>query len=138
MNSKIVLFLQKCKNFRNLFLSLNSPILRSIRFQSSNKQKSELLGFWTCPSTNILEPGNTTSQKLDPWPSSGEEGETPTMLGPLERADLNHWTSPVFLRDPNEQVTPPRYLRTETDPASETLCFLVSRIPDDEQSPKTH
>jgi hypothetical protein len=25
----------------------------------------------------------------------------------------------------------------ETDPVSETLCFLASRIPDDGQSPKT-
>jgi hypothetical protein len=37
--------------------------------------------------------------------------KTPTQLGPLERANLNHWT--------------------ETDPVSETSCFLVSRIPDD-------
>jgi hypothetical protein len=28
-------------------------------------------------------------------------------------------------------------LRTETDPASETLCFLVFRIPDDGKSLKT-
>jgi hypothetical protein len=30
-----------------------------------------------------------------------------------------------------------RHLRTETDPVSETLCFLVSRTTNDEQSPKT-
>jgi hypothetical protein len=29
--------------------------------------------------------------KLDLFPSSGE-GETPTLLGPLERAHLTHWT----------------------------------------------
>jgi hypothetical protein len=35
-------------------------------------------------------------QKLDLFPSSGEGGEkTPTQLGPLERANLNHWTAPV-------------------------------------------
>jgi hypothetical protein len=28
-------------------------------------------------------------------------------------------------------LIPPLYLRTETDPVSETSCFLVSRIPDD-------
>jgi hypothetical protein len=33
-------------------------------------------------------------------------------------------------------VFPPAHLRTETDPVSETLCFLVSRIPDDGQSAK--
>jgi hypothetical protein len=31
----------------------------------------------------------------------------------------------------------PPYLRTETDPVFETLCFLFSRTPDDGQSPKT-
>jgi hypothetical protein len=44
----------------------------------------------------------------DPSLSSGEGGgggeKTPTQLGPLERANLNHW-------------------RTETDPVSETSCF---------------
>jgi hypothetical protein len=29
------------------------------------------------------------------------------------------------------------HLRMETDPVSETSCFLVSRIPDDGKSPKT-
>jgi hypothetical protein len=31
-------------------------------------------------------------QKLDPLPSSGEGRKTSTLLGPLERANLNHWT----------------------------------------------
>jgi hypothetical protein len=44
----------------------------------------------------------------------------PTLMGLFERANLNHWT-----------------LRMETDPVSETLCFLISRIPDDGHSPKT-
>jgi hypothetical protein len=35
---------------------------------------------------------NTTFRKLDLFPSPGEERESPTLLGPLERADLNHWT----------------------------------------------
>jgi hypothetical protein len=29
--------------------------------------------------------------KLDLFPSSDEGRETPTLLGPLERVDLNHW-----------------------------------------------
>jgi hypothetical protein len=57
-------------------------------------------------------------QKLDMFPSSGE-GETPTLLGPLEGANLNHWT------------------RMETDPVSKTLCSLDFRIPDNGQSPKS-
>jgi hypothetical protein len=40
----------------------------------------------------------------------------PTLLGPSEGANHNHWT-----RDP----TPSPYLRTETDPVSETLCVCL-------------
>jgi hypothetical protein len=36
---------------------------------------------------------NTTFQNLDLFPSSGEERETPTLLGPLERANTNDWTT---------------------------------------------
>jgi hypothetical protein len=60
--------------------------------------------------------------------SSGEWGKTPTHLGPLERANLNHWTS---------RYLPPTHLRRETDTVYETSCFLFYRIPDDEKSPKT-
>jgi hypothetical protein len=34
-------------------------------------------------------------------------------------------------------VSPSTDLKTETDPVSEMLCFLVFRIPDDGQSPGT-
>jgi hypothetical protein len=47
--------------------------------------------FGLCPSSGILEIKNTTFRKLDLFPSSGErDRETPTLLGPLERANLNH------------------------------------------------
>jgi hypothetical protein len=36
---------------------------------------------------------NTTFRKLDLFPSSGEEGKTPTQLGPLERANLSQVSS---------------------------------------------
>jgi hypothetical protein len=42
---------------------------------------------------------NTTFQKLDLFPFSGEEKEMPTLLGPSERANLNHWT--VYSKEPN-------------------------------------
>jgi hypothetical protein len=45
-----------------------------------------------------------------------EGGDTSTLLGSLERVNLNHWP--------------------ETDPVSETLCFLVFGIPDDGQVQK--
>jgi hypothetical protein len=34
---------------------------------------------------------NTVFRELDPFPSSGEGRETSILLGPLERANLNHW-----------------------------------------------
>jgi hypothetical protein len=42
---------------------------------------------------------NTTFRKLDLFPYSGKRGwgkKTPTHLGPLERANLNHWTTAVW------------------------------------------
>jgi hypothetical protein len=32
------------------------------------------------------------------FPSSVGTGETPTLLGPLERANLNHWTTHVQVK----------------------------------------
>jgi hypothetical protein len=46
------------------------------------------LGSWTL--LIVLE--NATFWKLDLFPSSGEGKEAHTILGPLERANLNHWT----------------------------------------------
>jgi hypothetical protein len=34
---------------------------------------------------------------MDLFPSLGERRETPTLLGPLERANFNHWTTHVEL-----------------------------------------
>jgi hypothetical protein len=36
-------------------------------------------------------------RKLDVFPSSGEMREASTLLGPLGRANLNHWTTHVIL-----------------------------------------
>jgi hypothetical protein len=74
--------------------------------------------FGLFPSLGILELENTTFRKLDLFPFSGVWGKkTRTQLGPLERANLSNWiTGPVI---------------------SETSCFLVPKIPDDEKSPKT-
>jgi hypothetical protein len=47
-----------------------------------------------------------------------DEGDCGAIGGmKLQRANLNHWTSP--------------HLRTERNPVSEMLCFLVYRILDD-------
>jgi hypothetical protein len=48
--------------------------------------------FWTVSilhSSKELE--NTMFQKLELFPSSDKGRETPTLLGPLERLNLNHW-----------------------------------------------
>jgi hypothetical protein len=46
-----------------------------------------------CPLSGIVTLKNVMFQKLDLFPSSGEEKGTPTLLGLLERADHNHWTT---------------------------------------------
>jgi hypothetical protein len=50
-------------------------------------QNSELLGFWTLPIVR-----NSNPLKLDLFSSSDEGKKTPTLLDPLERANLNDWT----------------------------------------------
>jgi hypothetical protein len=59
----------------------------------------------------------------------------------------NTWKLDLFLpsgegltlalsKGPNRIGVFPPHLTMERDPVSETLCFLVSRIPNDEKSPK--
>jgi hypothetical protein len=56
--------------------------------------------------------------------------ETPTLLGPLERANLDHLLT-------QQGRCLPSHLRMETDPVSKTLCSIVFRILDDGQISKT-
>jgi hypothetical protein len=73
--------------------------------------------FGLCPSSNIL---NTRKYEVSETVSVlvlRRRGQTPTLPGPLERLPL--------------------HLRTQTDPVSETSCFLDFRIPDDGESPQT-
>jgi hypothetical protein len=44
-----------------------------------------------CPSPEIVN--NTAFRKLDLFPNAREGRQTPTLLGPLESAKLDHWTS---------------------------------------------
>jgi hypothetical protein len=60
------------------------------------------------------------------------EGETPTLLGPLETANLIHWRL-ALSNGSNRVVLSPSSPKPEmeTYPVSEMLCFLVFfRIPD--------
>jgi hypothetical protein len=54
----------------------------------------------------------TTFPKLVLFPSSGKILVARTLLSPLERANLNHWTL--------VQRLPLFHVKTETDPVSET------------------
>jgi hypothetical protein len=81
-----------------------------------------------CPSPGILNTKKHTFRKLHLFTSSCEERETPTLLGRLERANLN-LANRVGVSLPHE--------RMESDPVSEKLWLLVFRIPDDGHSPET-
>jgi hypothetical protein len=72
------------------------------------------MDFWTLSIVRKSKKlDNTTFRKLDLLPSSGEGGRgTPTLLGPLDRANFNHWTNVVL--------------------------SSYFRFPDDGQSPQTH
>jgi hypothetical protein len=55
-----------------------------------------LLSFWTLSVVQYSKKlENTTFRKLDLFPSSGRGARTPSQLGPLERANLRHWTTEV-------------------------------------------
>jgi hypothetical protein len=86
---------------------------------------SELLFFFTISVSGILNTRKHTVSETGFVSVFGGRGrvETPALWGRLERANLSH-----FLRDPTEYVSPSSNLRTETDPVSETLWFLVFKI----------
>jgi hypothetical protein len=67
-----------------------------------NPRITEFLDFVRRPLFYKLE--NTRFRKLDMFPPSGE-GETPILLGPLEKASLNPLTA----------VSRPPHLKKETD-----------------------
>jgi hypothetical protein len=59
-----------------------------------NTQNYWVLGL--CLLSDILKQENTKFRKLDLCPSSAE-GKTLNLLGTLERANLNHWTTHVSI-----------------------------------------
>jgi hypothetical protein len=48
----------------------------------------------------------------------------------------SNYCGSLFLRDPTEYMSSSLHPKTETDPVSETLCFLVFRNPCDGQTPE--
>jgi hypothetical protein len=101
--------------------------LRQNRYIFSSPGKpftlSELLGFWTL--SIIQYSRNYKTQRFGKWICLRPQmsGEASTLLGPFERANLNHWT-----QQSRCLIPPPPHQGTESDPVSETLCFLASRI----------
>jgi hypothetical protein len=65
----------------------------------------ESLGSWTLFIVrNSKSVENTATGKLELFPSSGKGKETPTLLGPLETAYLNHWTIQLITAAANAPV----------------------------------
>jgi hypothetical protein len=96
--------------------ALSSPILVTLMMGAI--RSSETSVFTRATRRTIPDDGIL----LDLFPSSGEERETPTQLGPIESANLNHW---IWFSPEDGSL-----------PVSET-CVLVFRIPDDGKTPKT-
>jgi hypothetical protein len=87
---------RECKNYWNL-----CDIWYADRAWTYTPWITGFFGLFHCPVFYRLE--NTTFRKLDLCPYSGERGgKTPTQLGPLERANLNHWTSLALSKWPNQ------------------------------------
>jgi hypothetical protein len=48
--------------------------------------------FGLCSSYNVSKKNTVSFRKMDLFPFSGKMMGAPTLLDPLERASLNHWT----------------------------------------------
>jgi hypothetical protein len=90
----------------------------------SKKSQTELVGFWTFSIVwysrehDVSETGSVSVLR---WMGQGR----PTQLGPLERANLNHWRCLLFHL----------HLRTEIDPVFETSCCLEYQTMEKVQKP---
>jgi hypothetical protein len=117
-----VLVVRRCRQAeRQNTPQVNSMYIRHVRMRTK-QTVLDLQNYWVfglCPSSGILETRSTVFRKLDLFPSLGEGEKTPTQFGPLERANLNHWTSGL-----SRCLLSHLHLRTENDSVSETLCSL--------------
>jgi hypothetical protein len=95
--------------------------------------------FGFCPSSDILK------TREHEFPEAGRfrpqvRGETPTVLGPLERANLNHWTATQisFSKGPKKAgISPPSTEDENRFSFRNVVFFGFFRIPDQGQRPKT-
>jgi hypothetical protein len=118
------LYAFKCKSFRNTRHTVTFAIPCKVLFQNNlckgvvTVRISRFLGFTHRPELETLE--NTMFRKLDLIPSSGE-GKEKVKLALSE----GH----------NRVVCLSLHPEKDSDPISETSCFLLFRIPDDGRSP---
>jgi hypothetical protein len=78
-------------NFWEILRSAHSSV-------SKNELRSGLLGFWTLSIVRYSKKQNTTSRKLNLFPSSGEGAGDTCSVGPVKSASLIHWPIPVSTR----------------------------------------
>jgi hypothetical protein len=69
----------------------------------NNTQNYRVFGL--CPSSGVLKTREYNVSELDLFPFSGE-GETPTLLDPLERANLSHWRLALSKEPKTTYVSP--------------------------------
>jgi hypothetical protein len=72
--------------------SMNTGEILASRVKVSLSEVSINQNHRICPSSGILTE-ITTFLKVDLFPSSDDARETPNLLGPLQRANLNDWAS---------------------------------------------
>jgi hypothetical protein len=106
---------------------------------------SELLGFWTL--SIVRNSIYKETRRFGNWicfrpqmrgRDKERERDTHThILCWVHQKELISITGPDLSKGPNRVCVSPPHLRTEIDPVSEALCFLVFRIPDDGRSPET-
>jgi hypothetical protein len=112
-------------NYKHHFPTLEDCTVYSVGSKHSKQTKDhwELMGFWTL---SIVRKSKITKHDISETGSASvlRWREPPTLLGPLDRANLNHWTL-ALSKGPN-RVGGSLHLRTEADPVSETLCDLVT------------
>jgi hypothetical protein len=110
---------------RTLSKMLESSDRNSVLLAAIGLSHSELLGFWTLSiiryskntgGHNVSEAGSVSILR---W-----GGEISTVLGPLERSNLSHWTRPLSPEDGNRSSF------------RNFVFYSVFRTPDEEQSPK--
>jgi hypothetical protein len=118
-------------------------------FCSSIRNISRLQAFSICPIRRSIPQAHS---KLQRWSLNLSTGwSTDLVSGFLETSghDVSEtgsvsvftaslqWLMLAVSKLPNRGGVSPSHLRMETDPVSETSCSLVSRIPDEGQSPQT-